>query len=93
MKPIFYRSKKNNECYKLIIKDDVTSKEMDNILDGLKEDEVTYITEEEFEKEYDQLMEIDVLNDEEDRVIMTFYTKQINMSAMDIFEDSIIFNN
>lgn len=82
MKPIFYRVKGTNKCFKLVPVDNMPKKELDNFLDSIGDKDIEFITEKEFEQNkfrfsYDKWMEIDVMDSENKFKIAALITRQI----------------
>ncbi|WBC28448.1 hypothetical protein RPMD05_63 [Rhodobacteraceae phage LS06-2018-MD05] len=83
MKPIFYRCKTNDECYKLVMEDDIPQKQIDACLDAIGYKNSLFITEEEFESTYEKVMDIDVLDTTDTYKIGVLTTRWLDMSKHD----------
>lgn len=81
MKPeiIYYRNLTNNSCYKLELNAGLPPSVIDDCLDAIGYKQVEFISEEEFLKAHDKLMELVVLDKTESFVIGTLTTKYLEI--------------
>ena len=77
MKPIFYKVKSTNECFKLVPVDNVSKEAINNLLDAIKDEGIEFITENEFEKSHDDWMDINLF-DSTNKLIATLTTQKID---------------
>lgn len=84
MKPIFYKRKANDECYKLVMQDNIPQDQIDACLDAIEYKDSEFITEKEFESSYEKLMDIDVLDTTDTYKIGVLTTRWLDMSELSI---------
>jgi hypothetical protein len=80
MKPIFYKVKATNECFKLVPVDnieDLPKEELNNFLDAIRDKDLEFITEKDFEKSHDKWMQIDVMDSTNKFKIATLTTRNL----------------
>lgn len=83
MKPIFYRCKANDKCYKFVMEDNIPQQQINACLDAIGCMDSEFITEEEFENSYDKWMDIDVLDTTDTYKIGVLTTRWLDMSEID----------
>ena len=83
MNPFFYKCLSNNECYKIILEDDIPLSQIDACLDAIGIKNTEFIKEEEFDAKYDRLMDIDITDTTDSFKIGTLTTRYIDMSEIE----------
>lgn len=79
MKPIFYKCKVNDECYKLVMQDNISQDQIDACLDAIGYRDSKFITEDEFLCKNHNTMDVDILDTTNTYKIATLTTKYLNI--------------
>ncbi len=82
MEPIFYKVKGTNECFKLVPIndfDDLPKEKVKNFFDAIRDKDLEFITEKEFEQSHDKWMEIDIMDSTNKFKIATLTTNFRNI--------------
>jgi hypothetical protein len=83
IKPIYYKCNKNGDCYKFVFEKNIPMSQIDACLDVVGAKDCKFISEKEFLKQYEKLMDIDVLDTSNSFKIGTLTTKWLDMSNIE----------
>ena len=80
MKPIYYKHTESGDCFKFTPEENLSDKDIDDMLDAIKQDGIEFISEEEFTGKYEKLMTLNVMANSGKYRIGVLTTKYIDIS-------------